>query len=193
MEMISIINNAGGYGRVSTPITLDTAPPLTRRKFSPLEGVNVLTGQKRKFAQALMSGSSQAEAARKAGYSEKTARSQGSRLAKDPDIIAFISKKRGAEVIAEQAVSEPDDLPKVVNRTVKEFDDPLEFLKSVMNDVSEETDVRKDAAKAMLPYLHPKKGEGGKKDARHAAAKVAATGSKFGAMAPPKLVVNNKG
>ncbi|WP_425322935.1 terminase small subunit [Escherichia coli] len=154
----------------------------------------MLTGQKRKFAQALMSGSSQAEAARKAGYSEKTARSQGSRLAKDPDIIAFISKKRGAEVIVEQAVSEPDELPKVVNRTVKEFDDPLEFLKAVMNDVSEETDVRKDAAKAMLPYLHPKKGEGGKKDARHAAAaKVAATGSKFGAMAPPKLVVNNKG
>ena len=178
---------------MSTPIALDTAPPLTHRKFSPLEDVDVLTGQKRKFAQALMSGSSQAEAARKAGYSEKTARSQGSRLAKDPDIIAFISKKRGADVIAEQAVSEPDDLPKVVNRTVKEFDDPLEFLKAVMNDVSEETDVRKDAAKAMLPYLHPKKGEGGKKDARHAAAKVAATGSKFGAMAPPKLVVNNKG
>lgn len=76
---------------------------------------------------------------------------------------------------------------------MKEFDDPLEFLKAVMNDVNEETDVRKDAAKAMLPYLHPKKGEGGKKDARHAAAKVAATGSKFGAMAPPKLVVNNKG
>lgn len=55
----------------------------------------MLTGQKRKFAQALMSGSSQAEAARKAGYSEKTARSQGSRLAKDPDIIAFISKNVG--------------------------------------------------------------------------------------------------
>ena len=45
----------------------------------------------------------------------------------------------------------------------------------------------------MLPYIHPKKGETGKKDARNAAAKVAAGKGKFGAMAPPKLVVNNKG
>jgi len=178
---------------VSTLIALDTAPPLTHRKNSSLEGVNVLTGQKRKYAQALMSGSSQADAARKAGYSEKTARSQGSRLAKDPDIIAFINKKRGADPYDVQPLGEPLKPPPVVNNTVKTFEDPLEFLKSVMNDITEEIDTRKDAAKAMLPYVHPKKGEGGKKDARNAAAKVAATASKFGAMAPPKLVVNNKG
>jgi phage terminase small subunit len=72
------------------------------------------------------------------------------------------------------------------------YDDPLEFLKSVMNNLKEDIDTRKDAAKAMLPYIHPKKGEGGKKVAQNAAAKVAA--SKFGAMAPPKLaVINGKG
>lgn len=76
---------------------------------------------------------------------------------------------------------------------MKKYEDPLEFLKAVMNDVSEDVDVRKDAAKAMLPYVHAKKGEGGKKEARNAAAKVAATVSKFGSMTPPKLVVNNKG
>ena len=151
----------------------------------------MLTGQKRKFAQALMSGSSQAEAARKAGYSEKTARSQGSRLAKDPDIIAFINKQGGADPYDVPPRDESTSPPPVVNITVKEFEDPLEFLKAVMNNAAEDIDTRKDAAKAMLPYLHPKKGEGGKKDARHAAAKVAATASKFGAMAPPKLVVNN--
>lgn len=177
---------------MSTPIALDTAPPLTHRKNSLLEGVNVLTGQKRKYALALMSGSSQAEAARKAGYSEKTARSQGSRLAKDPDVIAFINKKRAADPYDVPTRDESTAPPPIVNSTVKTFEDPLEFLKSVMNDTTEEIDTRKDAAKAMLPYLHPKKGEGGKKDARHAAAKVAATASKFGAMAPPKLVVNNK-
>lgn len=176
---------------MSTQIALDTAPPLTHRKNSLLEGVNVLTGQKRKFAQALMSGSSQAEAARKAGYSEKTARSQGSRLAKDPDIIAFINKQGGADPYYVPTRDESTSPPPVVNITVKAFEDPLEFLKAVMNNAAEDIDTRKDAAKAMLPYLHPKKGEGGKKDARHAAAKVAATASKFGAMAPPKLVVNN--
>lgn len=153
----------------------------------------MLTGQKRKYAIALMSGSSQTSAAIKAGYSEKSARSKGSQLAKDPDVIAFMKKKRGTDTAIEADVEEPQTPPPVVNNTVKTFDDPLEFLKSVMNDLSEETDVRKDAAKAMLPYIHPKKGEGGKKDARNAAAKATAGTSKFGSMAPPKLVVNNKG
>jgi phage terminase small subunit len=153
----------------------------------------MLTGQKRKFAIALMSGSTQAAAAVKAGYSEKSARSKGSQLAKDPDVIAFMNKKRDSESAVEVPVDEPKTPPPVVNNLSDKFEDPLEFLKSVMNDITEETDVRKDAAKAMLPYIHPKKGEGGKKDARNAAAKVAAGASKFGAMAPPKLVVNNKG
>nr|WP_309578220.1 terminase small subunit [Scandinavium hiltneri] len=185
---------------MSTLIALDTAPPLTHRKNPLLEGVNVLTGQKRKFAQALMSGSSQAEAARKAGYSEKTARSQGSRLAKDPDIIAFIEKNGADEKptkfvglpvppslkTGKEIVPEIEPVP-----TLNKYEDPLEFLKSVMNDPSLEIDDRKDAAKAMLPYLHQKKGEGGKKDAKGAAAKNAA--NKFAVPAPPKLVVNNRG
>ncbi|WP_455424912.1 terminase small subunit [Dryocola sp. LX212] len=153
----------------------------------------MLTGQKRKFAIALMSGSTQTAAAIEAGYSEKSARSKGSQLAKDPDVIAFMKKKRVPETAVEVSAAEPKTPPPVVNNLSGNFDDPLEFLKSVMNDLSEDTDVRKDAAKAMLPYIHPKKGEGGKKDARNAAAKIAAGASKFGAMAPPKLVVNNKG
>lgn len=153
----------------------------------------MLTGQKRKYAIALMSGSSQTKAAIDAGYSEKSARSKGSQLAKDPDVIAFIKKKRLSESSPERSFEQTVNPPEVVNTIVKKFDDPLEFLKAVMNDVSEDVDVRKDAAKAMLPYVHAKKGEGGKKEARNAAAKVAATASKFGAMTPPKLVVNNKG
>ncbi|HEE0082158.1 TPA: terminase small subunit [Citrobacter youngae] len=167
----------------------------------------MLTAQKRKFAVALMSGMSQKDAAIKAGYSEKSARSKGSQLAKDPEVIAFIGRKK-------KEVIETDDVPTyrqnvyipAVNNPEKNrapvtppeappvagtFDDPLEFLMAVMNDSTEEIDVRKDAAKAMLPYIHPKKGETGKKDARHAAAKAAAGASKFGSMAPPKLVVNN--
>lgn len=151
----------------------------------------MLTGQKRRFALALMSGSTQTAAAIEAGYSEKSARSQGSRLAKDPDVIAFMSRKRSEANGVSPASKEAQEPPPVVNTTTKTFEDPLDFLKSVMNDVSEDIDIRKDAAKAMLPYIHQKKGEGGKKDARNAAAKAAAGAGKFGAMAPPKLVVNN--
>jgi len=47
------------------------------------------------------------------------------------------------------------------------------------------------AAIAAVQYTHAKAGEAGKKDGRQDAAKKAASG-KFGATAPPKLVVNNR-
>ncbi len=169
----------------------------------------MLTAQKRKFAIALMSGMSQKDAAIKAGYSEKSARSKGSQLAKDPEVIAFIARKKKEVVETDEA---PTYGKKVYTAAVNStdhntdhiaplqhppvngsFDDPLKFLMAVMNDGTEDIDIRKDAAKAMLPYMHPKKGETGKKDARNAAAKAAVGTSKFGAMSPPKLVVNNKG
>lgn len=64
----------------------------------------MLTAQKRKFALALMTGASKKDAAIKAGYSEKSARSKGSQLAKDPEIIAFIERKKREKI-------EVDDLP----------------------------------------------------------------------------------
>ncbi len=162
----------------------------------------MLTAQKRKFALALMSGMSKKDAAIKAGYSDKTARSKGSQLSKDPEVIAFIGRKKKEKVEVDEVpehrrnvntppVNTREEKAEVEMAGVGEFADPLEFLKSIMNDREKEIEVRKDAAKAMLPYVHPKKGEGGKKVAQNAAAKVAA--SKFGAMAAPKLVVNNKG
>lgn len=72
------------------------------------------------------------------------------------------------------------------------FEDPLDFLRTVMNCPVIELNDRKDAAKAMLPYMHAKKGEGGKKDAKKDAA-VKALASKFGSMPPPpRLVANNE-
>lgn len=164
----------------------------------------MLTAQKRKFALALISGMSKKDAAIKAGYSANSARSKGSQLAKDPEVIAFISRKKNEKVEVDDVPTqgkkvntpavntpsqpEPDPVPEIV-RAAGEYDDPLEFLKSVMNNRAEDIDTRKDAAKAMLPYLHSKKGEGGKKDAKQAAAKAVA--SKFMGMAPPQLIVNN--
>ncbi|MFS7249343.1 terminase small subunit [Rahnella rivi] len=154
----------------------------------------MLTGQKRKFAMALMSGSTQAAAAIKAGYSEKSARSKGSQLAKDPDVIAYMHKTRGENEAVDMPVDKPEvtlEQPDNVYNGSKKYDDPIEYLKAVMNGIEPDQPERRDAAKAMLPYIHPRKGEGGKKDAKLGAAKAAH--SKFSGMAPPKLVVNNKG
>jgi phage terminase small subunit len=68
---------------------------------------------------------------------------------------------------------------------------PLEFLLSVMNDNEVEDRLRLDAAKTAAQYVHPKVGEGGKKDERQQAAKRAGAG-KFSAATPPRLVVNNE-
>lgn len=70
------------------------------------------------------------------------------------------------------------------------YDDPLKFLKDIMNDSATDVKIRTDAAKAMLPYVHQKLGEGGKKDAAGEAAKKAASG-RFGASAPPRLAAAN--
>lgn len=68
---------------------------------------------------------------------------------------------------------------------------PLEFLLAVMNDNDVEDRLRLDAAKTAAQYVHPKAGEGGIKDAKQEKAKAAGSG-KFGASAPPKLIVNNR-
>jgi len=160
----------------------------------------MLTAQKRKFAIALVSGMSQKDAAIKAGYSEKSARSKGSQLANDPEVIAFIKRKKKEKVEVDDvptfgknvntpAVTATSPRPEENAGGIVVYEDPLDFLKAVMNSAAEDIDIRKDAAKAMLPYVHSKKGEGGKKDAKQAAAKAVA--SKFAGMAPPQLVVNN--
>ncbi|EEJ2756729.1 replication protein [Salmonella enterica subsp. enterica serovar Anatum] len=89
------------------------------------------------------------------------------------------------------AVNTPEEKRPPAASSAGEYEDPLDFLKSVMNNVGYEIETRKDAAKAMLPYMHQKKGEGGKKDAKAEAAKKAA--NKFAIQQPPKLVVNNRG
>ncbi|QIU89327.1 terminase small subunit [Yokenella regensburgei] len=164
----------------------------------------MLTAQKRKFALALMSGMSRKDAAIKAGYSEKSARSKGSQLANDPEVIAFIERKKKEEVeVDDEPASRRDvntppenvytpavNIPPEPRSRQGHYDDPIEYLKAVMNGIEPDDMGRRDAAKAMLPYMHQKKGEGGKKDAKAEAAKKAA--NKFAVQPPPRLVVNNR-
>jgi phage terminase small subunit len=56
----------------------------------------------------------------------------------------------------------------------------------VMNDCGSEARLRVDAAKALMPFVHKKLGEGGKKEQKDEAAKKVA--GRFSAGAPPKLV-----
>lgn len=64
--------------------------------------------------------------------------------------------------------------------------DPKVFLLAVMNDAGSDARLRIDAAKALMPFMYAKLGEGGKKEQQAEAAKKVA--SKFASATPPRLV-----
>jgi phage terminase small subunit len=154
-----------------------------------------LTDKKRRFADALQSGASKRDAAIAAGYSEKTASQAGSKLAKDPDIIAAMGRKiraagaAGEKVKPGQKVNSPDAGDHGDDALViVETDDPREFLVAVMNQKDVEPRLRVDAAKALMPYVHGKVADQGKKDALQEAAKQAAKG-RYAQGKPPLSIV----
>lgn len=149
-----------------------------------------LTGKKRLFAEALLAGKSNKEAALAAGYSAASASAAGSRLAKDKDVLAHQQRKAAA-------VEKPEEVPPKADAPLGSFDlsqalahrDPRAFLLAAMNDVLLEPKLRIDAAKALMPFEFAKKGEGGKKEQQADAAKKVA--SRFTPAAPPKLATAN--
>ncbi len=161
----------------------------------------MLTAQKRKYALALMSGMSQKDAAIKAGYSEKSARSKGSQLAKDPEVIAFIERKKREKVEVDDepayrrnvytpAVNTPEEKRPPAASSAGEYEDPLDFLKSVMNNVGYEIETRKMLRRPCCLICIRRKVRAVRKMQKLRLPKAA---NKFAIQQPPKLVVNNRG
>ena len=147
-----------------------------------------LTAKQRLFTDAVESGKSNKDAAIAAGYSAKTAMQAGSRLARDPAIAAHLAGlKLGATAKKVDAPVQQQAAPAFSISAAMMHSDPKHFLMAAMNDGELDDKLRIDAAKALMPFVHSKLGEGGKKDQRQDAAKKAA-GGKFAAAAPPKLV-----
>lgn len=80
------------------------------------------------------------------------------------------------------------DAPEVVEVVMaSNGKDPIEFLEAIMLAPDLDAKLRIDAAKALLPYKHPKKGESGKKEQRNEDAKKVA--GRFSTAAPPLRAV----
>ena len=161
-----------------------------------------LTAKSKAFAQAVVDGMSNKDAAISAGYSEKTAMQQGSKLAKLPEVIAYIEKltsakkltsskpKQGSNVQVvkvEKMESGPEQVHgQFVGRdeiAIGSHEDPLEYLKSVWMDKGQDEELRVACAKAALPYVHGKVADKGKKETKTDEAKAAArAGGKFGTL-----------
>lgn len=141
-----------------------------------------LTGKKRLFAEALLAGKSNKQAALDAGYSPASASAAGSRLAKDKDVLAHLARKKAKNKSQEEAPQQDGNASggQAFNLGIAmSHKDPREFLRAAMNDFAMEPKLRIDAAKALMPYEFAKKGEGGKKEQQTEAAKQAGTG-RFG-------------
>lgn len=154
-----------------------------------------LTGKKRVFADAVLAGRSNKDAAIEAKYSAATASAAGSRLVKDPEVAAYLASRRTASAAA-PAASAKSPVPAYDDEEVDPLNgahyvDPKEFLGAAMNAPELEMRQRIDCAKALMPFTHQKLGEGSKKDEKQAAAKTAAKG-RFSPATAPKLVVSNK-
>jgi phage terminase small subunit len=147
-----------------------------------------LSEKMKKFAQAVVDGLSNKEAAISAGYAEKTASQAGSKLRKDPEIIVHIEKlkadKEGRSLTSEKpkvkSVSTHEDDNPIEDQY--STDDPLDFLINVMKNGGNEMMLRVNAARAALPYVHGKVAEKGKKETKEDAAKKATQGGKFGTL-----------
>lgn len=161
-----------------------------------------LTAKKKAFAQAKYDGADNKQSAIFAGYSPESASQAGSRLAKDPDVVAYIEKLKVSKKLTSSKPKPSSNVQVVkvekiesgteqahgqfvgrdeISRGAK--DDPLEYLKSVWTDEGEDPKLRLDAAKAAMPYIHGKVAEKGKKETKADEAKAAAKGGgKFGTL-----------
>lgn len=134
-----------------------------------------LTGKEKKFADAVLAGKSNKDAAIAAGYSAATASAAGSRLVKKKAIAEYLENCRKdtsgivASPIASSTAAQEDGQP---------FD-PRPKLELIAQGLLEVSPQEFKALMGLMPYCHGKKGEGGKKEEKQAAAEKVAT-SKFG-------------
>jgi len=154
-----------------------------------------LTTKQRAFVDAVRRGASNKDAAIAAGYAASSASVAGSRLAKHPNVLAALASspinknvKAGPKPVNEKPPAEDLALGDVESSfdfsRAMTFTDPKAFLIATMNDYDADAKLRVDAAKALMPFIHPRKGEGSKKEEKEDAAKKAGKG-KFGAAPPP--------
>ncbi len=176
----------------------------------------MLTMKQKLYAKARFDGLNQTQSAIAAGYSEKTAAQAASRLEKDQEVMAH-RDRLSAGYQEPEVAPEPEPTPVVSKATIAKVEkmekhvepkpahvetahyeersakslavlDPLEFMRQVVADSCEDPKLRLEAAKALAPYLHAKKGEMGKKEGKMADAEKVSKG-KFAASAPPLRMV----
>lgn len=160
------------------------------------------------FAAAVVAGKSNREAAILAGYKAQTASQSGSRLAKDPEIIRLIAEMTdktpnettvqthtNAETTEQQLAPNLEDPPykrairkgEIIELDGKQYNttDPKDMLTLAMLGVISPSRAQLDAAKALIPFVHGKVGDQGKKESELERARGVIQGGRFQALDAP--------
>lgn len=93
--------------------------------------------------------------------------------------------KPGRSGGARPGAGRPKRKPEPISTVAARQDDPKAFLLTVMNDAKADGKLRVDAAKALMPYMHERKGAtaaGGKKAQAEQAAQTAERGTTWSAL-----------
>jgi phage terminase small subunit len=149
--------------------------------------MTVLTKKQRAFVTHKVAGCTNRDAAIAAGYAPGSAAQAGDRLVKHPAVRKAINA-------ATKATPGVDTKAGVPTMPLAKYADPKSFLLDVMNLDGLPIAVRADAAFKLMPYMHARMGETGKKEtAKEKARAIARSGrNKFATKAPPQLrVVRN--
>jgi phage terminase small subunit len=143
-----------------------------------------LTEKQRQFVSNKAAGMTNRDAAIAAGYAVAGASVAADKLMHNPAI-------RAALKVAGKAVPSVDIAPANVPKMPRDkYADPKAFLLDVMNLDGLPIAVRADAAKQLLPYMHARIGEVGKKETKKENARAIARGKhKFATKQPPQLTV----
>lgn len=139
-----------------------------------------MTEKKRLFADGILAGKKQGQAAIDAGYSEATARQIASKLMRDADVMAYIAQVNGA--VSKIAANATEGARTKTEAEINGYEkDPRAILVRLMN--SADPDMALNAAKALMPYVHGRIAPAGKKEDKAQAAKAtASSASKFGTL-----------
>ena len=138
-----------------------------------------LTKKQRAFVTHKVAGCTNRDAAIAAGYAPGSAAQAGDRLAKHPAVRRAINA-------AAKTTPGVDIKAGVPTMPRSKYTDPKSFLLDVMNLDGLPIAVRADAAFKLMPYMHTRMGETGKKESSKDKARDIARGrSKFATKAPP--------
>lgn len=162
----------------------------------------MLDPTRQKFVESTLRGNGPKQAAIDAGLSDKTAASAGSRLRKDPKVVAALAaigfSTPGAPLSVKTPApqssqsEEPEPTEEDLGEPLPETTDSIEFLEAVVAHPKMPLGRRIEAAKTLLPFQHAKIGEKGKKETKADGAKAAAQqGNAYGSRRPPLKAVPN--